>query len=99
MIAPGSRADAAVVAHPAGRRFPGGAGETHPLARRAVGFVRLLRDNGFPVGLAEARDALCFLRTTDLSDRHGLRWGLRAILAASRPDWRRFDELFDAWWL
>lgn len=90
---------AEVVAHPAGRRFPGASDEARPLVRRTVGFARLLRDNGFPIGLAEARDALAFLQGADLSDRNGMRWGLRAILTASRADWRRFDELFDAWWL
>ena len=58
---------AAVVAHPAGRRFPGASDEARPLVRRAVGFARLLRDNGFPVGLAEVRDALAFLHATDLA--------------------------------
>ena len=35
---------------------PGGGGRM--LARRIVGFTRVLRDNGFPVGLSEAMDSL-----------------------------------------
>ena len=69
------------------------------LARRIVGFVRLLRDNGFPAGLGEAADALRAARTGDLGDPKVLRWSLRALLCASHSDWRRFDALFDAYWL
>ncbi len=69
------------------------------LARRAAGFVRLLRDNGFPVGLGEAGDALRLLREIDLGRPHELRFALRALLCCSKTDWDRFDELFDVWWL
>jgi uncharacterized protein with von Willebrand factor type A (vWA) domain len=69
------------------------------LIRRILGFLRLLRENGFPLGIGEGRDALRLLRGRDMADRDGLRWSLRALLCASRADWRRFDELFDAYWL
>ena len=69
------------------------------LARRIVGFVRLLRDNGFAAGPGESMDALRLARGCDLGDPTALRGGLRALLCASRLDWRRFDELFDAYWL
>lgn len=68
------------------------------LVRRVKGFVRLLRDNGFPLGLGEALDALRFAETADLADQGVLRRGLRALLCASRTDWRRFDQLFDGYW-
>lgn len=66
--------------------------------RRITGFVRLLRDNGFPLGIREGLDALRFTQTSDLLDQDELRWGLRALLCASHADWRRFDEIFDAYW-
>ncbi len=69
-----------------------------PVVRRLIGFLRLLRDNGFPVGIAEALDAARMARGLDLSDRHGFRWAVRALLCASRSEWRRFDELFDLHW-
>ena len=69
------------------------------LAARATGFVRLLRDNGFPAGLGEAGDVLRLLRAIDLARPQELRLGLRALLCCSKTDWDRFDELFDAWWL
>ena len=81
-----------VVAYPARREA------APPLTARLVGFVRLLRDNGFAVGAGEAVDAGRLARGIDLMDANELRWGLRALLCARRADWRRFDELFDAYW-
>jgi uncharacterized protein with von Willebrand factor type A (vWA) domain len=68
------------------------------LARRIVGFVRVLRDNGFPVGLRETIDGLRVARQADLAQREPLRRALRSLLCASRTDWRRFDEVFDLYW-
>ncbi len=70
-----------------------------PIVRRLVGFLRLLRDNGFPVGIAEALDAARLARTVDLADRRAFGWALRALLCSTRTDWRRFDELFAFYWL
>ncbi len=75
---------------------PRGGGEM--LARRLVGFVRVLRDNGFPVGLRETIDGLRAARQAELGHRDGFRWALRCLLCASRTDWRRFDEIFDLYW-
>ncbi len=69
------------------------------LAARATGFVRLLRDNGFPVGLGETGDTLKLLRAIDLRRPHELRFALRTLLCCSKADWDRFDQLFDVWWL
>ncbi len=67
-------------------------------ARRFVGFMRVLRDNGFPVGLRETIDGLRVARQADLARREPLRWALRSLLCASRTDWRRFNEIFDLYW-
>jgi uncharacterized protein with von Willebrand factor type A (vWA) domain len=69
------------------------------LTRRLVGFVRLLRDNGFMLGLREAEDALRAAEVAGLARSEPLRRALRALLCSCERDWRRFDELFDAWWL
>jgi len=69
-----------------------------PIARRMIGFVRLLRDNGFPVGLREGRDAARLAVDAEVRHDRELRWGLRSLLCSSRTDWRRFDELFDVYW-
>ncbi len=68
------------------------------LARRIVGFVRVLRDNGFPVGLRETIDGLRAARQSELGRHDAFRWALRCLLCASRTDWRRFDEIFDLYW-
>ena len=44
-----------------------------PVARRLLGFVRLLRDNGFAVGIREGGDALALADGIDLSRPHALR--------------------------
>jgi uncharacterized protein len=69
------------------------------LTRRLVGFVRLLRDNGFMLGLREAEDALRAAELAGLARPEPLRRALRALLCSCERDWRYFDELFDAWWL
>jgi uncharacterized protein with von Willebrand factor type A (vWA) domain len=70
-----------------------------PLTRRLVGFVRLLRDNGFMLGLGEAADAPRAAAAAGVLRPEALRQGLRALLCANERDWRRFDELYDLYWL
>ncbi len=68
-------------------------------SRRVIGFVRNLRDNGFTIGLAEARDALRATAALDLSSPAPLRLALKPLLATRRDEAQRFDELFNAYWL
>ncbi|HWA50817.1 MAG TPA: VWA domain-containing protein [Dongiaceae bacterium] len=68
-------------------------------AGQLVGFVRHLRDNGFAIGLAEARDALRAAAELDLSTPAPLRLALRPLLATRREEAQRFDTLFNAYWL
>lgn len=78
--------------------------ETHEdvgavLRERLAGFVRTLRDNGFKVGLAETRDALKLIRTTLVKRPKSLKAAYRCLFCGRQSDWKRFDELFDAYWL
>src|SRR5262252_5609599 len=66
--------------------------------QRLAGFSRTLRDNGFRVGLAETRDALSILASPAAARPSALRPTLRALFCATRSDWERFDEIFDAYW-
>ena len=66
--------------------------------RRLAGFARTLRDNGFKIGLAETADALRILLAPAAARRSSLKPALRSLFAATRSDWERFDELFDAYW-
>lgn len=69
------------------------------LRRELAGFVRTLRANGFALGLAESTDALRIL-ATDLTARPAaLQPALKALFSATRSNWERFDELFQAYWL
>ena len=69
-----------------------------PLVRRIVGFLRMLRNNGFAVGVGETLDATRVALECGPADAAGLRWGMRALLCSCRTDWQRFDGLFDAYW-
>lgn len=77
--------------------------ETNPilvttLQSRLVEFVRLARENGFCVGIAEEIDAQRVALFCGVMNATRLRWGLRSLLCSDLDDWERFDELFDAYW-
>ncbi len=68
-------------------------------ATRLSGFPGFLRANGFAVGGADALQVLHTAQRVGVLDPHILRWSLQALLCGRRDEWRRFDELFDAWFL
>ncbi|WP_170760870.1 vWA domain-containing protein [Ruegeria lacuscaerulensis] len=76
-------------------RFPSRAAG---LADRMSGFIAHLRMNGMRVGPAETADALAALTTVEATDAKQARQALCVLLAGDADDWRRFDELFDAFW-
>ena len=67
------------------------------LQARYVGFAEFLRINGFKH--ADASTALQALQCTGQLDVDVVRWTLRAGLCSGPSEWRRFDELFDLWFL
>jgi uncharacterized protein with von Willebrand factor type A (vWA) domain len=69
------------------------------LEARMTRFARLMHDNAFPVGIAELADALTALGTIDALNGRQVRHTLRTLFASSVRDWRRFDDIFDAFWL
>src|SRR4051794_17709206 len=68
-------------------------------AVRLSGFVGFLRANGFGVGGADAVQVLQTAQRVGVLDQPVLRWSLQALLCGRCDEWRRFDELFDAWFL
>jgi uncharacterized protein len=66
---------------------------------RLARFARTLRDNGFRIGLAETRDALMILSLPLATRPSSLKPALRSLFCATRSDWERFDQIFDACWL
>ncbi|MEO1107391.1 MAG: VWA domain-containing protein [Pseudomonadota bacterium] len=76
-------------------RFPSrGAG----IADRMSGFIAHLRMNGLRVGPRETGDAMAALSAVEATDSEQARQALCALLAGDAEDWRRFDDLFDAYW-
>ena len=70
-----------------------------PPVARLVGFPGFLRANGFALGGADALPVLETALRVGLMDRELLRWSLQSLLCGRGDEWRRFDELFDAWFL
>ena len=68
-------------------------------ADRLIGFPGFLRANGFAVGGADALPVLDTASHVGLLDPQPLRWSLQALLCGRADEWRRFDALFDAWFL
>ena len=68
-------------------------------AQRLAGFAGFLRANGFAVGGGDAVEVLRTAERVGVLDARVLRWSLQALLCGRGEEWRRFDELFDAWFL
>ena len=62
-------------------------------------FARLLRREGFSVGLGECEDACLILSGMDLTDRNAVRDALRAVFAKSQQELRAFDRVFDGFFI
>jgi uncharacterized protein with von Willebrand factor type A (vWA) domain len=69
------------------------------LRARLAGFAGFLRANGYAVGGADAVGVLETIAQTGILDRQILRWSLKALLCGRGDEWRRFDALFDAYFL
>jgi uncharacterized protein with von Willebrand factor type A (vWA) domain len=69
------------------------------LLARYAGFGLSLRANAFSVTSADIAATLEVVQRMGQTDSDLLRWSLRALLCSRAEEWRRFDELFDAWFL
>lgn len=77
-------------------RFPARAQD---IADRMAGFMAHLRFNGMPAGVAETETALRALAAVDATSVGDVRMALRSICATDADRNRRFDELFDGYWM
>jgi uncharacterized protein with von Willebrand factor type A (vWA) domain len=66
---------------------------------KLAAFLRTLRDNGYPVGLAEGRDAAALMAGGYAAKPGLLRSALKHLFSARKSDWDKFDGIFDAFWL
>ena len=76
-----------------------GADPALALRARLTGFTGFLRANGFGVGGSEALSLLEAAERVGVFDPKVLRWSLQALLCGRGDEWRRFDALFDAYFL
>ncbi|MGE5171576.1 MAG: vWA domain-containing protein [Rudaea sp.] len=72
---------------------------TATLRARLTGFSAFLHANGYGVGGGDAARVLATTARVGILDRDVLRWSLRALLCSHAAEWRRFDKLFDAYFL
>lgn len=71
----------------------------HALCLRLTGFVSLLRENGFSVGVDDATLLVEVATRIGVLDRDLLHWSARALLCRRAADQQRFAEVFDSWFL
>ncbi len=74
----------------------------HPgaaLRTRLTGFAGFLRANGYGVGGGDSTRVLETAGRVGAFDEDILRWSLKALLCGRGDEWRRFDSLFDAYFL
>lgn len=67
------------------------------LVARYAGFAGWLRENAFGVTSADVAASMEVAQRMGQFDSDLLRWSLRALLCSRAEDWRRFDDLFDAY--
>ncbi len=72
---------------------------TATVRTRLTGFAGFLRANGFGVGGTDAVSVLDAGAKKGILDPQVLRWSLKALLCGRGDEWRRFDRLFDAYFL
>jgi len=66
---------------------------------RLAQFPTFLHANGFVVGAGAGMEVLRVAEQVGLLDRDVLRDSLRALLCGRADEWRRYNKLFDAWFL
>jgi uncharacterized protein with von Willebrand factor type A (vWA) domain len=69
------------------------------VSARLAAFLRTLRDNGFAIGLQEGQDAASLMAAGYAARPGLLRTAFKQLFSARKPDWERFDGIFDAFWL
>lgn len=67
------------------------------LVARYAGFAGWLRANDFRVTTSDIATSMEVAQRTGQTDSQLLRWSLRAVLCSRAEEWRRFDDLFDAY--
>ncbi len=66
---------------------------------RVAGFLAHLRANGLRLGVSETETAMAALAQVHATDPQEARLALKAVCTGCADEARRFDALFDAYWL
>lgn len=74
-------------------------GRDAPIAERVVGFLHHLRNDGFMVGTEDGARVAELLSRRPLPPMSQICHELKVLLTGNREEWRRFDEMFEAYWL
>jgi uncharacterized protein with von Willebrand factor type A (vWA) domain len=69
------------------------------LRARLAGFAGFLHANGYGLGAGDLPRVLETAEHVGVFDDAVLRWSLQALLCSRGEEWRRFDALFDAYFL
>jgi uncharacterized protein with von Willebrand factor type A (vWA) domain len=69
------------------------------LCARLAGFAGFLRANGYALGAGDLPRVLETAQHVGVFDGLSLRWSLQSLLCSRGAEWRRFDGLFDAYFL
>ena len=69
------------------------------LLTRIAGFTSFLHANGYGVSAADSVDVVDAASRTGVLDQAILRWNLKSLLCNRYEEWKRFDALFDAYFL
>ncbi len=67
-------------------------------AASIIEFCRFARDNGLSIGVQQTLDAFEVAKIVRVANRDELAFALRAVLASSKEEWDRFNELFKVFW-
>jgi len=69
------------------------------LLKRIAGFTSFLHANGYGVSAADSVNVVDAAALTGVLDQAILRWSLKSLLCNRYEEWKRFDALFDAYFL
>jgi uncharacterized protein with von Willebrand factor type A (vWA) domain len=69
------------------------------LLKRIAGFTSFLHANGYGVSAADSVNVVDAAALTGVLDQAILRWNLKSLLCNRYEEWKRFDALFDAYFL
>jgi uncharacterized protein with von Willebrand factor type A (vWA) domain len=69
------------------------------LLKRIAGFTSFMHANGYSVSAADSVNIVDAAALTGVLDQAILRWNLKSLLCNRCEEWKRFDALFDAYFL